>query len=360
MYFNPSIPTLSLALALTLTASTQAQNTNNTLTIGDEAPSIDIEHWLQGEPFTDFEAGKVYVVEFWATWCGPCIASMPHMSALHEEYGDEVGFVGVSDEPLDTVTGWMARTGRDGIQNGTRASYPLTTDPDQSVKKDYFIAAGQRGIPCAFLVGKTGRVEWIGHPMAIDAPLASVINDTWDWEDFKVRYEAEIADERLMNTLMTKVRPQLQDGDFTAALATLEGAREQFRDPANLDYTVFSLRLRHGLWSEEAIAATAATAVAFEDPMVLNSMAWSVAIATRPPAFQDALLDMALTAAQRATDLTEAKDGSILDTLARVHYEMGDLDAAIEWQEKAVAIAPSQAGLMETLENYKTQAAANP
>ena len=359
MNSEPKFAALALTTVLGLATNVFAQDSGLTLTIGDKAPSIDIEHWIQGKPFTEFEEGKVYVVEFWATWCGPCIASMPHMSALHEEYQDEVGFVGVSDEPLPTVTGWLERKGRDGKVNGERASYPLTTDPDESVKNDYFRAAGQRGIPSAFLVGKTCEIEWIGHPMTIDAPLAAVTAGEWDRDSFKLTFEAEIADERVMSALMAKVRPMIQEGAVENAIATLEGARDDLLQPANLDYQVFALRTQRGLWNDEAIETTAATATTADNPMLLNAMAWSLATATATPAeFQSALLDVALAAATRAVEMTDSKDGSIVDTLARVHYEMGDPSTALEWQEKAVALAPNEASLVEALEKYKAEAEA--
>ena len=56
---------------------------------GDPAPPLKVSKWLQGEPVKAFEPGKVYVVEFWATWCGPCIAFMPHLAELQAEYKDK-------------------------------------------------------------------------------------------------------------------------------------------------------------------------------------------------------------------------------------------------------------------------------
>lgn len=50
-----------------------------TLKAGDPAPPLKIEKWLKSGPIERFEKGKVYVLEFWATWCPPCIASMPHL-----------------------------------------------------------------------------------------------------------------------------------------------------------------------------------------------------------------------------------------------------------------------------------------
>src|SRR5262245_12902906 len=59
------------------------------LAVGDAPPPLKAAKWLQGSPVTAFEPGKVYVVEFWATWCGPCIAIMPHVGELQREYRDK-------------------------------------------------------------------------------------------------------------------------------------------------------------------------------------------------------------------------------------------------------------------------------
>ena len=56
------------------------------LKVGDPAPALKATKWLQGTEVKSFEKGQVYVVEFWATWCGPCIVMMPHMSDLQQEY----------------------------------------------------------------------------------------------------------------------------------------------------------------------------------------------------------------------------------------------------------------------------------
>ena len=65
----------------------------------------------------------------------------------------------------------------------------MTTDPDRSVKRDYMTAAGESGIPVAFLVGKTGKIEWIGRPVKIDKPLEQVVAGTWDRDAAKAKHE---------------------------------------------------------------------------------------------------------------------------------------------------------------------------
>src|SRR5579883_3528530 len=56
------------------------------LKVGDPAPALKATRWLQGTEVSAFAPRKLYVVEFWATWCGPCVVMMPHLSQLQSEY----------------------------------------------------------------------------------------------------------------------------------------------------------------------------------------------------------------------------------------------------------------------------------
>jgi len=152
------------------------------LFVGDKAPSLTVDHWVKGSAIGDFEDGQVYVVEFWATWCGPCVVSMPHLSDIQDEYGNTVKIIGVSSEPkLATVTDFMTKTNkRDGKLNSDRMRYTIAVDPDRTTGNSFMKAAGQNGIPTAFIINSKGRVAWIGHPMSMDEPLAAVVKGTWD------------------------------------------------------------------------------------------------------------------------------------------------------------------------------------
>ena len=179
------------------------------LGIGSPAPPLDIEHWIQDgngffSPVKKFEAGKVYVVEFWATWCGPCIMSMPHLAALQDKYrGRDVQIISVSDESTDEVKDLLAK---DNEQVGKTfaeitSAYSLTTDPDRSVHDDYMEASNQQGIPTSFIVGKSGLIEWIGHPMELDEPLEAVVTDSWDREKFKEELKVQQEFEKNMERI---------------------------------------------------------------------------------------------------------------------------------------------------------------
>jgi len=94
---------------------------------------------------------------------------------------------------------------------------------------------------------------------------------------------------------------------------------------------------------------------AWDSPMLLNEIAWGIAMGD---GVRD--LDLALKAAQRASELQEHGDPSTLDTLARIYYEKGELDQAIEWQKKAVEQSQGDPSLQATLKKYEDEKASPP
>jgi thiol-disulfide isomerase/thioredoxin len=158
---------LTLLLAgLTLTAALTI-NAASTLQVGSPAPALKANTWVKGDAVAKFEAGKVYVVEFWATWCPPCRKSIPHLTKLAGEFQGKVSFIGVSvweREKDEKAREQKVATFVKGM--GDQMNYTVATDTaEQFMAKNWMQAAGQNGIPTAFVVGKDGKIAWIGHPM---------------------------------------------------------------------------------------------------------------------------------------------------------------------------------------------------
>jgi len=315
------------------------------LTIGDAAPPISIAKWVKGDPVEGFASDQVYVVEFWATWCGPCLAGMPHIAALQTEYGDKVKFIGVSAEGEEVVTEFMGQESRSGKLWSEVLTYTIALDDNRQTNAAYMEAAGQNGIPCAFIVGKSGNVEWIGHPAAIDDPLKQVVDGTWDSTAARAAFLAEQESEKVMQEIGPKINAALQNGDFKAAVVLIEQLMEKFPENGQFKQARFQFLLKGEMFDEANKAAEEMIKASNDSAMELNQLAWTLATSVPGPGPD---LDLALTAAKRAEELTESKDASILDTVGRILFKKGNIEDAIAIQKTAVEIAG--ADLKEQLE----------
>jgi thiol-disulfide isomerase/thioredoxin len=138
--------------------------------LGDAAAPVVAQEWVKGGP-VDVKDGKaIYVVEFWATWCGPCRMSIPHLSELQKQYKDKgVVVVGVSNEDPATVKPFVSKM-------GAQMDYTVICDDALTTTMGYMEAYGLNTIPTAFLVSKDGHVVWHGHPMAgLDRAVADLV-----------------------------------------------------------------------------------------------------------------------------------------------------------------------------------------
>jgi thiol-disulfide isomerase/thioredoxin len=327
------------ALALAATMPCRAGD-EPTLGIGDAAPEIDIAHWLKGKEVESFDNGKIYVLEFWATWCGPCKVSMPHISELQEHYRDyDVTFIGVSDEPLEKVQGFIQKD-----QWDKRTRYTVATDPDKSVYESYMVAAKQNGIPTAFIIGKDSKIEWIGHPMQIDVVIEKVVTDGWDREVYRdkvIPLQMKLGASKDKDQMLSIIDELIEIGMVDTTEYKFQKCVILLKDKNQPDA---AYALGREIMKEK-----------WDDPQILNAMAW---FTVDEPGIETRDLDFALKAAKRANELTKGEDPAILDTVARIYYEKGDVKKAIELQKQAVDKAEGRMAdqLREALEKYQTEA----
>jgi thiol-disulfide isomerase/thioredoxin len=322
-----------------------------TLTVGSSAPSLDIEHWVQDgkgkfQPVAKFEAGKIYIVEFWATWCGPCIAAMPHIAQLQNDYAEKgVQVVSISDEELETVQKFLDRKLSQGKSTEAKtygeltSQYCLTTDPDRSAHESYMRAAGRNGIPCAFLVGKDGLIEWIGHPVSIDQPLESVVAGTWDRQLFLREYEESEGFARKAGEVMA----MLNKNKFEAALELVADLEKDLESPKfkqsarSLAFQVRASELQYSVLKKNPKAiGLLRELIKDANPNTVNQVLWnSIVTAAEGRKIDDELVQSAVEYAEQNVK-TVPENAMYLDTLAHLQELNGDLDAAIVTQKNAL------------------------
>ena len=321
------------------------------LTIGSKAPALDIEVWFsdrEGElqHTTEFEPGKIYVLDFWATWSSPSHRWMGTYSELQDRYfKDGVQIISISDEDEDSVADFLEldmNDNSDMIYAEQTMNYCVATDPDRSVFADYMEAAQQTTIPTVFIVGKTGLIEWFGNPAKLKRNLKKVVAGKWDRKVFK----KEAIAEQKRKLLATKVQKLMDAGDTEGAIEIIDKIIAEMPDSEqklNMQSTKLTLLMQTD--SPKLVEAFKDVAENKElGSYSLNEMAWSIVL--RDQAGKKAgpkLLKAATETAEKALKIarTEEDDdhlGAILDTHAHLMFLNGDLDKAIEIQSEASSI----------------------
>lgn len=144
-----------LAIALLTTsvfAFSQESNNGKKLwaksILNEKAPKLTVQQWISEKP--DLK-GKFVLIDFWATWCGPCRAYIPTLNDLQKKYADQLVIIGVSDEPKEKVEAF----------NNPKITYSEAIDAEGTVKN--FLEV--KGIPHAILIDPKGIVRWEGFPL---------------------------------------------------------------------------------------------------------------------------------------------------------------------------------------------------
>ena len=348
--------------------------------LGAPAPAVITAKTVKGEPIAAFKPGKVYVVEFWATWCGPCKVSIPHLNEMSKKYKD-VSFLGVSvwetRENGTVQASDLPKVDRFVQTMGDKMSYNIAADTDKGdMAKGWLAAYGQNGIPAAFIVNQEGQIAYVDHPMSpqFEKNLQAVVAGTFDVSKARSEMDARIAAQaesqktmvefgRAMTAARPKVTEQATHFDFEGAEQTVQAVadahpvKDEEGKVAPMSVQAQILRI---------LQASDETAyMAYVNRMVksgttsapqLNAVAWNIVDNKK---FKNPDYSLAAVAALQACDKSGWKDPEIMDTLALALFKSGKVSWAIEVQTKAVNLAKDPAekkDLQSRLDSFKKPA----
>lgn len=341
------------AITLQLAAATAE---SATLNVGDPAPQMQSGEFIQGEPVSKFENGKAYLVEFWATWCGPCRVSIPHLNEIHQKYKDK-NLVVIGQDCSEKNDALVKPFVKD---MGDKMTYRVALDDKRENKSgkmydSWMIAAGLNGIPSAFLVDTKGFVAWIGHPMNLkDETIEQVLDGKFDVKKAAAEYsDRKKLDQQIHSVWMefSKAMKEKRWSDAMAKIDQVEGLlpRDQ---KSSMDAIRFNVMLGKKDYPEAFKFAERMSDSHLEDSMLQNEMAWRI---MTDSTIEKPDLALAEKFAERANKASHGKDPGILDTLARAKWLSGHRDEAIAFEESAVRLADAslKPQLQKVLESYK-------
>lgn len=324
---------LVLAAMIGLAVPAAAQDAK--LKIGDKAPAVKATKWWQGKDagkeVTSFAEGKVYVMEFWAIWCGPCIVMMPHMGELQEQYKDKAQFIGFTSKDdrgnnLERVQSFIEK-------RGAKLGYTFAYSDNRDTDDAYMKAAGQAGIPCCFVIDKAGKIAFIGHPMYLDVILPKVVEGKWTAEDA----EGIKAVEKDVNAVF-----QSFGGEAEGALKALADFEKKYPPLAHIPYFTaprigMMIKAKKVDEAKKAVEEVITKSVKQDDPMPLRNL--SIMLRSPDAGGNKELLALSLKAAETSLKLTGEKDAVALFFVAEAHFANGDKAKAKDFGAKAVAAA---------------------
>ena len=121
------------------------------------APEIKITNWLKNAPADKTLANKFIVLEFWATWCKPCLEYVPHLNELQKKYKqDNLLFLSISDEKEARISKILEKINFETI---------VVTDTSKTTFENYkSLEYNDVMRPTTVLIDDKGKVKWVGYP----------------------------------------------------------------------------------------------------------------------------------------------------------------------------------------------------
>ncbi|MBI1332164.1 MAG: redoxin domain-containing protein [Armatimonadetes bacterium] len=325
-------PILASIFALAAACS-MASASDSYITIGDPAPSLKTATWIKGGSVPEFEKGKLYVVEFWATWCHPCRENIPHLTKLAKQYDGKVTFVGVSVwESLADNKDATEKVKEFVKSEGDQMDYHVAADSPKNVIADAWMKrASEGGLPTSFIIDGDGKIAWIGGLTQLDSVLEKVVEGKFDVASAREQREVQVS-------VLRPIDEAVQKKDYKSAVKAIDSA-VQLRP--KLEYTL-TYPLLLSLYHCDFARGKSLSAKILKDSdgaigayqMMSSIFATQKDLSPEAYRFSLGLIDDALKQNQNAFMFKAMK--------AEVFFSLNQKNDAITWAKDAIAMAEKE------------------
>jgi thiol-disulfide isomerase/thioredoxin len=300
---------------------------------------------LKGTPIKSYKPDHLYVVEFWATWCGPCIASMPHLSEFAKKNAKNATVIGVDiweDAHGDTgkaYSTFLPKVSKFVKNMGDKMAYNVIMDNnDQYMGNEWMRAAGQSGIPCSFII-KNDIILWIGHPIDLDSVVNIVNSKDYDVVAArKAQEEKEAESDAAMKPFKdtyAAYEAAVKQKDFDKAIQILDSGIAHFPDMKNtLSFFKFQTLLENV--SEAEAMKFCRQWRSAENPQYTGST--GAVICRRPGLSKDTYL-YGIELLKGLAETPNSVPATMYNEIAIGYANMGDMAEAVKTQQHAIDLA---------------------
>lgn len=329
------------------------------------------EVWLQGDPVKKWEKDKVYIFEFWATWCGPCLAAMPHMEHLHQVLKENPNLQIIGVNVMDRKS---PENLKEFLKNRpTPLTYTMAVDVDgKRTKAKWLDPLEVNGIPHVFAI-KNGKLIWRGHPLKLsEEMLTAMLKPDFSAASLPVE-TADARDKENKIFLQTRqmVNQLVQKNGRQGAAPLLKQIQEsnQFSQDRliYLKTIPFNVLLQQGKYDEAQLVLNDLTEEYSDNYRVQINVAGSLLEADTIPSDK---LDAALVerCLRRCIEISKKgnKEASLpWRMMAELREKQGKRKEALEYMEKAITLSSlgkawaklqEQTGDKETLQSLLDRA----
>ncbi|WP_189567906.1 TlpA disulfide reductase family protein [Roseibacillus persicicus] len=288
--------------------------------------------FVQGEAPTDWKSDEVYIFECWATWCGPCIAVIPHVDELFDKYHEQ----GLNIYGMNVWEDGKDKAAKFVEKKGEGMSYPVAyVGKGGAFEESWLKPAGVRGIPHAFVV-KNGKLLFSTHPAGLKEDLIVALLAGGDQETAAVKaIRDEEANKAAMSEAVKAFQTAAGQEDVAGMQAALEKVKELSPDAPYLDAMMIDLATTKKEWGE------------VEKLISSSSESRQGAMSARNLAMKLESSEEEIPASLRETIIKVLEQGSSASVfdypiIAHMHFALGD-------KEKAQAAAKKLLGVDERL-----------